>query len=604
MDKVNVTINGITVNVPKDYTVLMAAREAGIDIPTLCFLKDINEIAACRVCVVEVDIKGVPMRNLPASCVLQVQDRMNVRTNTPKVRNAVKMNVELILANHNRECLTCLRNGTCELQKLCDELGIDDIEFQGAKREAKIDNLSYSIVRDSSKCILCGRCVSTCRDVQGIGILDFTKRGFKTEVAPAFDYSMKDVPCVYCGQCIQACPVAALRERSYIDDVWDAIDDPEKFVVVQTAPAVRASLGEEFGYPVGTDVTGKMVSALKRLGFDKVFDTNFSADLTILEEGTELLSRVTNGGKLPMITSCSPGWIRYCELNYPEFLDNLSTCKSPQQMFGAIVKSYYAEKEGIDPSKIVSVSVMPCTSKKTEANRPEMEVDGYRDVDYSLTTRELGDMIKRARISFTKLPDEHTDSILGDYTGAGAIFGATGGVMEAALRTVADILTGKDLESIEYQAVRGIEGVKEASVVLPIGGVDTEVKVAVAHGTANAAKVLESVKAGEKDYHFIEVMACPGGCVHGGGQSHVSAKARLDVNPKVSRANALYELDRSLPMRKSHKNPEVMKLYEDYLKEPNGHLSHKLLHTHYTKRDSYEIEQEEEFAKMLEKLDK
>ncbi|MEA5096036.1 NADP-reducing hydrogenase subunit HndD [bioreactor metagenome] len=604
MDKVNVTINGITVNVPKDYTVLMAAREAGIDIPTLCFLKDINEIAACRVCVVEVDIKGVPMRNLPASCVLQVQDGMNVRTNTPKVRNAVKMNVELILANHNRECLTCLRNGTCELQKLCDELGIDDIEFQGAKREAKIDNLSYSIVRDSSKCILCGRCVSTCRDVQGIGILDFTKRGFKTEVAPAFDYSMKDVPCVYCGQCIQACPVAALRERSYIDDVWDAIDDPEKFVVVQTAPAVRASLGEEFGYPVGTDVTGKMVSALKRLGFDKVFDTNFSADLTILEEGTELLSRVTNGGKLPMITSCSPGWIRYCELNYPEFLDNLSTCKSPQQMFGAIVKSYYAEKEGIDPSKIVSVSVMPCTSKKTEANRPEMEVDGYRDVDYSLTTRELGDMIKRARISFTKLPDEHTDSILGDYTGAGAIFGATGGVMEAALRTVADILTGKDLESIEYQAVRGIEGVKEASVVLPIGGVDTEVKVAVAHGTANAAKVLESVKAGEKEYHFIEVMACPGGCVHGGGQSHVSAKARLDVNPKVSRANALYELDRSLPMRKSHKNPEVMKLYEDYLKEPNGHLSHKLLHTHYTKRDSYEIEQEEEFAKMLEKLDK
>lgn len=604
MDKVNVTINGITVNVPKDYTVLMAAREAGIDIPTLCFLKDINEIAACRVCVVEVDIKGVPMRNLPASCVLQVQDGMNVRTNTPKVRNAVKMNVELILANHNRECLTCLRNGTCELQKLCDELGIDDIEFQGAKREAKIDNLSYSIVRDSSKCILCGRCVSTCRDVQGIGILDFTKRGFKTEVAPAFDYSMKDVPCVYCGQCIQACPVAALRERSYIDDVWDAIDDPEKFVVVQTAPAVRASLGEEFGYPVGTDVTGKMVAALKRLGFDKVFDTNFSADLTILEEGTELLSRVTNGGKLPMITSCSPGWIRYCELNYPEFLDNLSTCKSPQQMFGAIVKSYYAEKEGIDPSKIVSVSVMPCTSKKTEANRPEMEVDGYRDVDYSLTTRELGDMIKRARISFTKLPDEHTDSILGDYTGAGAIFGATGGVMEAALRTVADILTGKDLESIEYQAVRGIEGVKEASVVLPIGGVDTEVKVAVAHGTANAAKVLESVKAGEKDYHFIEVMACPGGCVHGGGQSHVSAKARLDVNPKVSRANALYELDRSLPKRKSHKNPEVMKLYEDYLREPNGHLSHKLLHTHYTKRDSYEIEQEEEFAKMLEKLDK
>lgn len=602
MDKVNVTINGIQVNVPRDYTVLMAAREAGIDIPTLCYLKDINEIAACRVCVVEADIKGVPMRNLPASCVLQVQDGMNIRTNTPKVRNAVRMNVELILANHNRECLTCLRNGTCELQKLCDELGIDNIEFEGAKREAKIDNLSHSIIRDTSKCILCGRCVTTCRDVQGIGILDFTKRGFNTEVAPAFDYSMKDVPCVYCGQCIQACPVAALRERSYIDDVWDVIDDPEKYVVVQTAPGVRASLGEEFGYPVGTDVTGKMVAALRRLGFDKVFDTNFSADLTILEEGTELLSRVTNGGKLPMITSCSPGWVRFCEINYPDFLDNLSTCKSPQQMFGAIVKSYYAEKAGVDPKKMVCVSVMPCTSKKTEANRPEMEVDGIRDVDFSLTTRELGDMIKQARISFRNLPDEQPDSILGEYTGAGAIFGATGGVMEAALRTVADILTGKDLEDVEYQGVRGIEGVKEASVVLPIGGKDTEIKVAVAHGTANAAKVLDAVKAGEKNYHFIEVMACPGGCVHGGGQSHVSAKARLEVNPKTKRANALYELDRSLPQRKSHKNPEIKRLYDEFLKEPNGHLSHKLLHTHYAKLDTYKVEQQEEFEELLKNL--
>ena len=602
LDKVNVKINGIQVSVPKDYTVLMAAREAGIDIPTLCFLKDINEIAACRVCVVEADIKGVPMRNLPASCVLQVQDGMNVRTNTPRVRNAVRMNVELILANHNRECLTCLRNGTCELQKLCDELGIKDIEFEGAKREAKLDDLSHSIIRDSSKCILCGRCVSTCRDVQGIGVLDFTKRGFDTEVAPAFDYSMKDVECVYCGQCIQACPVAALREKTYIDEVWEAIDNPDKYVVVQTAPGVRASLGEEFGYPVGTDVTGKMVAALKRFGFDNVFDTNFSADLTILEEGTELLNRVKNGGKLPMITSCSPGWIRFCELKYPDFLDNLSTCKSPQQMFGAIVKSYYAEKIGIDPKKMVCVSVMPCTSKKTEANRPEMEVDGIRDVDISLTTRELGDMIKQARINFRNLPDEQPDSILGEYTGAGAIFGATGGVMEAALRTVADILTGKDLKDIEYQVVRGIEGVKEATLVLPIEGVDTEVKIAVAHGTANAAKVLEAVKSGEKQYHFIEVMACPGGCVHGGGQSHVSAKARLEVNPKTKRADALYELDRSLPLRKSHKNPEVIKLYEEFLKEPNSHLAHKLLHTHYIKRDSYKVEQEEEFERLLEKL--
>lgn len=602
MDKVNVTINGIQVSVPRDYTVLMAAREAGIDIPTLCFLKDINEVAACRVCVVEVDIKGVPMRNLPASCVLQVQDGMNVRTNTAKVRNAVRMNVELILANHNRECLTCLRNGTCELQKLCDELGIKDIEFEGEKREATVDNLSYSIIRDSSKCILCGRCVSTCREVQGIGILDFTNRGFKTEVAPAFNFSMRDVPCVYCGQCIQACPVAALRERTYIDDVWEAIDNKDKYVVVQTAPGVRASLGEEFGYPVGTDVTGKMVAALRRLGFDKVFDTNFSADLTIVEEGTELLNRVKNGGKLPMITSCSPGWIRFCELNYPDFLENLSTCKSPQQMFGAIVKSYYAEKMGIDPKKIICISVMPCTSKKTEANRPEMEVDGIRDVDFSITTRELGDMIKQARINFKMLKDEEPDSILGEYTGAGAIFGATGGVMEAALRTVADILTGEDLKDIEYEGVRGLEGVKEAKVVLPIDGKDTEIKVAVAHGTVNAAKVLDSVKSGEKTYHFIEVMACPGGCVHGGGQSHVSAKARLEVNPKSKRADALYELDKSLPLRKSHKNPEIVKLYEEYLKEPNSHLSHKLLHTHYVKRSAYEVEQEEELERLFEKL--
>ena len=587
MDKVNVTINGIQVSVPKDYTVLMAAREAGVDIPTLCYLKDVNEIAACRVCVVEADINGVPVRNLPASCVLQVADGMNVKTNTPKVRNAVKTNVGLILANHNRECLTCKRNLTCELQKLCDELGIKDVPFEGAKRQGTIDDLSWSIIRDPGKCILCGRCITTCRDVQGIGVLDFTRRGFITEVAPAYNYSMKDVDCIYCGQCIEACPVAALKERSYIDDVWAAIDDPDKYVVVQTAPSVRASLGEEFGFPVGTRVTGKMFTALKMLGFDKVFDTDFTADLTIIEEGTELLSRVKGGGVLPMITSCSPGWIRYCEMNYPEFLDNLSTCKSPQQMFGALVKSYFAEKEGIDPKKIVSVSIMPCTSKKTEANRPEMQVDGLRDVDYSLTTRELGDMIKQARIRFAELPDGQPDKLMGEQTGAGVIFGATGGVMEAALRTVADILTGKDLESVEYKVVRGIEGVKEATLTLPINGVDTEINVAVAHGTANASKVLESVKSGEKKYHFIEVMACPGGCVHGGGQSIVSAKDRLEVNPKINRAAALYDEDVILQERKSHKNKEVQALYDDYLKEANGHLSHKLLHTHYVKRESY-----------------
>jgi iron-only hydrogenase group A len=604
MEKVNLTINGIKVNVPNDYTVLMAAREVGINIPTLCYLKDVNEPAACRVCVVEADIKGVPMKNLPASCVLKVQEGMNIRTNTPRVREAVKINVELILANHNRDCLTCFRNGTCELQKLCDQLGIQDVKYEGSKREAKIDDLSYSIVRDTSKCILCGRCVSTCKNVQGIGILDFTNRGFKTEVAPAFDFSMKDVPCIYCGQCIQACPVAALREKTYIDELWEALYDPNKHVVVQTAPAVRASLGEEFGYPIGTDVTGKMVAALKRLGFDKVFDTNFSADLTILEEGTEFLHRVNNGGKLPLITSCSPGWIRFCELYYPEFLENLSTCKSPQQMFGALVKTYYAEKEGINPENIVCVSIMPCTSKKTEAKRSEMEINGLRDVDIALTTRELGDIIKQAGIIFDKLPDEEPDHVMGEYTGAGVIFGATGGVMEAALRTVADILTGDDIEEIEYTAVRGIEGVKEATVKLPINGKDTKINVAVAHGTSNAAKLLDSINKGEKDYHFIEIMACPGGCVHGGGQSHVSAQDRLEINPKINRANALYEIDRSLPLRKSHKNPEVIKLYEDFLKKPNSPLAHQLLHTHYHKKDSYIIEQQDEYNKLIRKLNK
>lgn len=587
MENVNVTINGIAVSVPKSDTVLLAAKKAGVDIPTLCYLKDVNEIAACRLCVVEVDINGVPMRNLPASCVLQVQEGMNVRTNTRRVRKAVKGNLELILANHNRECLICARNGTCELQKLCEELGVDNIPYDGAKRKAVLDDLSESIVRDSSKCILCGRCISTCKEVQGIGVLDFTGRGFNTEVAPAFDYSMRDVDCVYCGQCINACPVAALREKNHIEKVWDAIEDPDKFVVVQTAPAVRASLGEEFGLPVGTAVTGKMVTALKRMGFDKVFDTNFSADLTILEEGTELLSRVTGGGTLPMITSCSPGWIRFCEINYPDFLDNLSTCKSPQQMLGALIKSYYAEKFEIDPEKIFTVSVMPCISKKTEATRPEMARDGLQDIDIVLTTRELGDMIKQARLDFLSLEDDEPDSILGDYTGAAVIFGNTGGVMEAALRTVADILTGEDLQAIEYDDVRGLEGIKETSVTLPIGGTPTEIKVAVAHGTANAAKLLDAIKAGEKDFHFIEVMACPGGCVHGGGQSHVSAKDRLVFDPKACRANALYSEDERQTIRKSHDNPEVKVLYEEFLKEPNGELSHHLLHTHYQKREVY-----------------
>lgn len=580
-NKVTLTINNMPVTVDSNYTVLQAARESGIKIPTLCYLKEVNEVGACRVCLVEVE----GARTLQASCVLPVREGMVVKTNTKRVRNEVKAVVELILANHNRECLTCFRNRNCELQTIAEELGIEEVRFTGEKREPEFDNLSASIIRDSSKCILCGRCVNTCKKTQGIGILDFTNRGFKTTVGPAFGMSMKDVPCVYCGQCIVVCPVAALREKSDIERVWDAIEDPNLHVVVQTAPAVRAGIGEEFGMPIGTRATGKMVASLRRMGFDKVFDTDFAADLTIMEEGTELLGRIKNGGKLPMITSCSPGWIRFCEFNYPEFLDNLSSCKSPHQMFGAILKSYYAEKMNIDPAKIFVVSVMPCTSKKTESSREEMEVSGLRDVDAVVTTRELGKMIKQAKLDFVNLPDEDFDNPLGEYSGAGVIFGATGGVMEAALRTVADVLTGQDLDSIEYAAVRGVDsGIKEATV--QIG--DLGVKVAVVHGTAKAAELLDSINRGEADYHFIEIMGCSGGCVCGGGQPHVTPEIKEKMDIRVERAKALYEEDRLMAVRKSHKNETIQKLYSEYLGEPNGHKAHKLLHTHYHKRGMYE----------------
>ena len=581
MSNVSLSINGIQYEVPSNLTVLEAARSVGIDIPTLCFLKDINEVGACRVCVVEVE----GARALQASCVLPVRDGMVVNTNNMRVRKARKNTVELLLANHNRECTTCVRSKNCELQSVSEELGIRTIPYEGEKREASYDDHSPSIIRDSSKCILCGRCVSACKNVQGIGILEFTNRGFKTTVGPAFDMSMKDVPCIYCGQCMVVCPVGALTEKSSINQVWKYLEDKSKHVIVQSAPAVRAALGEEFGYPIGTNVTGKLATALRRLGFDKVFDTNWAADVTIMEEGTELLHRIQNGGVLPMITSCSPGWVRYIEFQYPELLPHLSTCKSPQNMFGALAKSYYAEKHGINPKDIVVVSVMPCTSKKSEIVRPELEVNGYRDVDVSITTRELALMIKEARLEFDKLEEGTFDPFMGNYTGAGLIFGATGGVMEAAIRTVADVLSGQDLENVDYTAVRGIEGIKEATV--NVGGID--IKVAVAHNTTNAGILLEKIKNGEADYHFIEVMACPGGCVNGGGQPIQPANVRNVIDIRAERAKALYSEDAAKTVRKSHKNPEIKKLYDEYLGKPNSHKAHELLHTHFVARKKFPL---------------
>lgn len=575
MDMVNVTIDGIKTAVPAGSTVLEAARSLGIDIPTLCFLKDINEVGACRMCVVEVE----RARSLQAACVLPVSEGMVVKTNTPQVREARKEILELILSRHNRECTTCPRNLSCELQKLCDEMNIKEVPFEPYEMKHKMDDLSPAIVRDSSKCILCGRCVSVCKKVQGVGAIDFSKRGIKTMVTPAFDQSLNDTICINCGQCIKVCPVGALSEKDDTEKVWEALSNPELHVVVETAPAVRVGLGEEFGMDRGTPVTGKMVAALRRLGFDKVFDTDFAADLTIMEEGTELLNRIKNGGKLPLITSCSPGWIKFCEQFFPEFLDNLSTCKSPQQMFGAIAKSYYAKKAGIDPSKIFVVSVMPCTAKKFECKRPELSNNGIADVDVVLTTRELAKMIRQARINFAKIDDEKFDSILGESTGAGVIFGVTGGVMEAALRTVAEIVTGKELESIEYNDVRGLEGIKEAEA--KIG--DLNIRLAVAHGTGNAKALLEKVKSGEAQYDFIEVMGCPGGCINGGGQPILTDKNDI-AESKVKRTDSIYNIDRKMPLRKSHLNPEVKALYSEYLEEPNSHKAHELLHTHYTAR--------------------
>ena len=579
MRKVNITIDGISLYVPDTYTILEAAKEANISIPTLCFLKDINEIGCCRMCVVEV--KG--SKALQAARVHPVKEGMEVLTHTTRVRKARKTTLELILSNHNANCQTCTRSWMdCELQSLANKLSVKDVRFKGESEKMPLD-IGPSIVRDPNKCILCRRCVSACKKIQTVGVIDVVNRGFETQVGSPFGMPLSDTPCVNCGQCINVCPVGALHEKNDIDSVWEAIDDPTKHVIVQTAPAVRVAIGEEFLMPIGTPVTGKMVTALKMLGFDKVFDTDTGADLTIMEEGSELIDRIRGGGTLPLITSCSPGWIKFCEHNYPDMLDNLSTCKSPHQMFGAILKTYYAQKNDIDPKDIVVVSVMPCTAKKFEAARPEMEVDGLKDVDYVLTTREISKMIYDLGIDFPDLAEQEFDNPFGDASGAGAIFGATGGVMEAALRTVADILTGESADNFEYEEVRGLEGIKIANVKIA----DLNVRAAVAHGLGNARKLMDAIEAGE-EFHFVEIMACPGGCVNGGGQPLQLADVRNWVDIKAERAKGLYTEDRKSFIRKSHNNPAIKKLYKEFLGMAGGSKAHQLLHTHYAPRDNYE----------------
>lgn len=579
MEMVNIKINNMPLSVPKGISILEAARTAGIEIPTLCYLKKINEIGACRICMVEV--KGA--RSLVTACVYPVNEGMEIFTNTERVRKSRKTTLELILSTHDRKCLSCIRSGTCELQQLCKEFGVDDEgRFDGANPVHEYDDSAIHMIRDNGKCILCRRCVAACQ-AQHISVIGANARGFDTHIGSAFEKPLDSVACVSCGQCIVNCPTGAIYEKDDTAKVLEAINDPEKFVVVHTAPSIRVTLGECFGMHIGTNVQGKMVAALRRLGFDKVFDTDFGADLTIVEEANEFLGRVQNGGVLPMITSCSPGWIKYCEHYYPDMLDHLSSCKSPQQMSGAIIKTWYAEKMGIDPKDIVVVGIMPCTAKKFETKRENQSASGYPDVDYSLTTRELGRMIDSAGIFFKHLPDEEFDNPLGDSTGAAVIFGATGGVMEAALRTAVEKLSGEELKSLDFTEVRGTEGIKEASYT--VNGM--EIKVCVVSGLANANTIMEKVKNGTADYHFIEIMGCPGGCVNGGGQPIQHAVVRNFVDLRARRAAALYEADKDMPLRKSHESEAVKRLYAEFLGEPGSHKAHEVLHTSYVARPKY-----------------